>query len=33
VRKEAEEYFEKHKRKKGGLKPKWIYIKKNGVII
>ena len=31
--KEAKEYFEKYKRNKGGLKPKWVYNKKNRAII
>jgi hypothetical protein len=33
VRKEAKEYFEKHKRKKGGPKPKWVHTKKNRAIV
>ena len=29
----AEEYQKKHRKKKGGLKPKWFHSKKNGAII
>jgi hypothetical protein len=33
VKAEAKAYYKKYKKKKGGPKPKWVYNKKNKVIV